>query len=648
MLNRINSIYKKIYLIIAATTLASLIIAAAGYYAVSQIRYNFMEFRDANTQALMASRVQQELLLTRIQALTFRNTQNPQDLTEAMFRIENMETEIAAEAHSSPEQTQQLLSNVMQQAGTYQENLESVADIMSQRAAIGDKINQQIHTITHIISRTRKQFSQQPDILRELYDVESQFHAANLYLREFLITNKLEDYREFQTSSQTLRGEIDDLAQRYPHLELSEIMQNLNVTYRDTQKIQALILERNSIWNDNLAMLGQEITQQLDQLKQQAFYEQLNIKESTTVVVENANWTLLLTLLITTPLVLLLSHRVCVNIVRPIKTAQLRAEQMAQGILSPWYQVTGQDEVAALRHALLTMETKFYQTVEEITRTSDTLATSAEELSTINSTVQSGISVQQQETDQVATAINQMTAAINEVSAGASLASEQAVSAHDLADNGQAVMNTAMNQVTELAQQMEVSEQEVMRLKSGTEEVSDVMNVIQTIAEQTNLLALNAAIEAARAGEQGRGFAVVADEVRQLAQQTQRAVEQIEGQITSLQDETTGVVDSIQATKTTLHDTIEQSRTASEAFEKINHSVNQSSDLSTQMATATEEQSATAEMINQSITQVRDQVEETALMIQDCSQASEQLANMSVSLADYVRFFQLKAKNEQQ
>ncbi|MGR5541089.1 methyl-accepting chemotaxis protein, partial [Vibrio campbellii] len=208
-----------------------------------------------------------------------------------------------------------------------------------------------------------------------------------------------------------------------------------------------------------------------------------------------------------------------------------------------------------------------------------------------------GISVQQQETDQVATAINQMTAAINEVSAGASLASEQAVSAHALADNGQAVMNTAMNQVTELAQQMEVSEQEVMRLKSGTEEVSDVMNVIQTIAEQTNLLALNAAIEAARAGEQGRGFAVVADEVRQLAQQTQRAVEQIEGQITSLQDETTGVVDSIQATKTTLHDTIEQSRTASEAFEKINHSVNQSSDLSTQMATATEEQSATAEMI---------------------------------------------------
>ncbi|MGR5543353.1 hypothetical protein ACPV5V_32850, partial [Vibrio campbellii] len=78
--------------------------------------------------------------------------------------------------------------------------------------------------ITHIISRTRKQFSQQPDVLRELYDVESQFHAANLYLREFLITNKLEDYQEFQTSSQTLRVEIDDLAQRYPYLELNELM----------------------------------------------------------------------------------------------------------------------------------------------------------------------------------------------------------------------------------------------------------------------------------------------------------------------------------------------------------------------------------------------------------------------------------------
>ncbi|WP_394242070.1 methyl-accepting chemotaxis protein [Vibrio astriarenae] len=644
MLNRINSISKKIYLIIVATTLGSMIIAAAGAYAITQIRNNFTEFRDANTQALMASRVQQELLLTRIQALTFRSTQNPQDLAEALGRIENMAREIAAESHSSSQQTRDILAKVMLQVQNYQSNLESVAEIMVERHQLGALVNDHIHAITAIITKGREQFQNDPEILRELYDVESQFHKTNLYLRDFLITNQMQDYQLFLTNVQKLVFEIDDFRAKFPLFDLSVLDQHIAMGQADIDKIQTLILQRNDLWNKELSAAGRAITQQLEELKSQSFTEQLHIKEETTNVVEQANWILLLTLLLTTPLVLFLSHRICINIITPIKAAQQRAEKMANGELAPWYHVTGSDEVAALRHSLLTMESKFYQTVEEITRTSDTLATSAEELSTINSTVQSGIAVQQQETDQVATAINEMTAAITEVSAGASLASEQAVSAHELADNGQMVMSTAMNQVTELAEQMEVSEQEVMRLKSGTEEVSDVMNVIQTIAEQTNLLALNAAIEAARAGEQGRGFAVVADEVRQLAQQTQRAVEQIEGQITSLQQETTGVVDSIQATKTTLQDTIEQSRTASEAFEKINHSVNQSSDLSTQMATATEEQSATAEMINQSITQVRDQVEETALMIQDCSQASDQLATMSVTLADYVRFFQLQPK----
>ncbi|WP_448546171.1 methyl-accepting chemotaxis protein [Vibrio harveyi] len=199
-----------------------------------------------------------------------------------------------------------------------------------------------------------------------------------------------------------------------------------------------------------------------------------------------------------------------------------------------------------------------------------------------------------------------------------------------------------MEQVGGLATQMGTMSQEVATLSNGTAEVADITEVIQTIAEQTNLLALNAAIEAARAGDQGRGFAVVADEVRQLAQETQKAVEKIGHRISTLQQNTTQVVDSINAGQRMLEETVQQSASANEAFVSISGNIEQTNALNTQIATATEEQSATAEMINQSVVSVRDQVEQTVNMIQDCNQATDELARMSVNLSDQIRFFKLQ------
>lgn len=396
------------------------------------------------------------------------------------------------------------------------------------------------------------------------------------------------------------------------------------------------------IWFQVLPELGTQITNDLETIKKDTFKTQLMVANQVSDTAEQALWTVSIALVISIPIVLIICQWVTRSITGPINLTKSTIERMANGELNASYTVQGADEVAQMRSSLGEMEHKFYTTVEEITKNCELLASASEELSAINNEILQSSMNQQQETDQVATAMNEMSTAINEVATGANNASQEAESANHEAHHGMSVMKDSVQQVSSLAVQMGELSKEISTLRAGTEEVSDVMTVIQNIAEQTNLLALNAAIEAARAGDQGRGFAVVADEVRQLAQQTQKAVEKIAGQISNLQNSTSQVVTSINESQMLLENTVTQAESANHAFEIITSSVQQTNSLNTQIAAATEEQSRTAEMISESITLVRDNVDQAVNMISDSNQASQELARMSVTLAELMRFFKLK------
>ncbi|WP_455657234.1 methyl-accepting chemotaxis protein [Pseudomonas cannabina] len=219
-----------------------------------------------------------------------------------------------------------------------------------------------------------------------------------------------------------------------------------------------------------------------------------------------------------------------------------------------------------------------------------------------------------------------MTATVQEVARNAEEASEAAVAADQQARDGERVVNEAIAQIERLAVAVGNSSEAMGALKQESEKIGSVLDVIKSVAQQTNLLALNAAIEAARAGEAGRGFAVVADEVRSLAQRTQKSTEEIESLIASLQSGTQQAATVMDSSRELSGSSVELTRRAGSSLENITKTVSAIQSMNQQIAAAAEQQSATAEEINRSIINVRDISEQT-------SSASEETAASSVELA---------------
>lgn len=248
---------------------------------------------------------------------------------------------------------------------------------------------------------------------------------------------------------------------------------------------------------------------------------------------------------------------------------------------------------------------------------------------------------QKVETDLVATAMNQMTSTVMEVARNAEEASEAARQADQQAQDGDKVVNDAIVQIERLALEVNNSTQAMGKLKQESDKIGGVLDVIKSVSQQTNLLALNAAIEAARAGEAGRGFAVVADEVRSLAQRTQESTEEIEVLIAALQSGTQQVVSTLDASRGLTDSSVELSRQAGCALGHITRTVSTIQAMNQQIAAAGEEQSSVAEQINRSILSVRDVSEQTAAASEETAASSIELARLGMELQEMVGKFRV-------
>ena len=328
-------------------------------------------------------------------------------------------------------------------------------------------------------------------------------------------------------------------------------------------------------------------------------------------------------------------------IVKPLRSVIGIAQRIAAGDLSGQIEVSRRDEIGQLMLAMQQMGAGLSGIVSGLQAGIEQLAASAHSLSAVTEQTNREVSSQQEETEQVSTAMNQMTATVHDVARNAEEAALAAQSADDKVDSGQVVVRQSLQRIEQLASSSASASHSIESLSAEIQNIGVVLGVIKSVAEQTNLLALNAAIEAARAGEQGRGFAVVADEVRALAKRTQQSTEEIERLVSSLRAGASASVAQIQSSGELVKLAVSDVLQTESALGSIASAVSMIQQMNQQIAAAAEEQTSVAEEINRSVTNIRASADQSAFAMRGNAASSIELASLGTELKGMVGHFKL-------
>ena len=326
------------------------------------------------------------------------------------------------------------------------------------------------------------------------------------------------------------------------------------------------------------------------------------------------------------------------NVVRKLGNA---AESMVNGDLTVRCPIESKDELGLIIETFNKLGETFRGVIKDLAESTVQLASASEETSVITDETSNRIRQQLLETEQVATAMNEMSSTVLEVAKNAGIADQAANEADIKAQDGLGIASKALSATQDMASEVKHASEVIRQLELESDNIGSVLDVIRGIAEQTNLLALNAAIEAARAGEQGRGFAVVADEVRTLAGRTQKSTQEIQGMIERLQQGSKTAAQAMKQGQTKSDFSLGQVEQVDHALAEIKHAVTRIKEMNAQIATATEEQGAVAEEINRNIVSINDLSAESANGAEQTATASNEQARLAADLQKMASRFKI-------
>ena len=346
-------------------------------------------------------------------------------------------------------------------------------------------------------------------------------------------------------------------------------------------------------------------------------------------------------LVIATALTMLFAWLLTRSITLPISQALEAAEEVAEGNLTRPIKVDGNDEAGRLLAAMAKMQDKLRDTLQRIAGSATQLASAAEELNAVTDESARGLTQQNNEIEQAATAVNEMTSAVEEVARNAVSTSEASRNATTSAGDGRDLVQETVSAIERMSGDVQATATLIGDLANESRDIGKVLDVIRGLADQTNLLALNAAIEAARAGEAGRGFAVVADEVRALAHRTQQSTSEIERMIGSIQAGTEHAVDSMRNSTERAESTLNIAKGAGMSLDTINTAIVEINERNLVIASAAEEQAQVAREVDRNLVNIRDLSVQSATGASQTSAASNELSRLAVDLNGMVSRFRL-------
>ena len=327
------------------------------------------------------------------------------------------------------------------------------------------------------------------------------------------------------------------------------------------------------------------------------------------------------------------------SITNPINDALSVAERIAASDLSREVLVSGTDEAGRLLKALAQMQTNLRATIMQISDSSTQLASASEEMTVVTEESSRGLVAQNDEVNQAATAVTEMSAAVDEVARNAESASEESKRTQGYTEVGLARVAQTLKSIQKLNGNVENTSEQIQGLSDRAQSISKVVEVIRAIAEQTNLLALNAAIEAARAGEQGRGFAVVADEVRALAHRTQASTQEIEQMIAAIQSDSDLAVKAMNTSRDLANESLGVAQEASTSLDQISTAIVQINERNLLIATASEEQSHVAREVDRNLVSIRELATQSAAGASQTASACGEMSKLAVNLNQLVSRF---------
>ncbi|AOE69506.1 chemotaxis protein [Pseudomonas fluorescens] len=450
-----------------------------------------------------------------------------------------------------------------------------------------------------------------------------------------------------RTELQTLLDHHETLLSSDQERELlKQVKANVNTYLTIVGQMIALVdkdqqQDAIDLLNNRLAPQGGILTKSLEDM---ITFNQNGVEAATDAAAQvytRAQWIVGLIISVALVATLLLAWLLTRSITAPLGQALSVARSIAAGDLSQPVVVQGHDEPAQLLTALATMQAQLQTTIRGISESAQQLASAAEEMSSVMEQSTRGLQAQNDEIEQAATAVTEMSAAVDEVAGNAVSSAEASQASDEDSKHGHYQISETISSIQNLVDEVLGASNKAEGLAMQAQDISKVLEVIRGIAGQTNLLALNAAIEAARAGEAGRGFAVVADEVRSLAQRTQDSTEEIEQMIAGIQQGTQDTVSALNSSAEHAGQTLQRANNAGSALEKITAAISQISQRNLVIASAAEQQALVAREVDRSLVNIRDLSTQTAAGATQTSAASQELSRLAVDLNGLVTRFVL-------